>query len=83
MIPWIYVEGYKEKRCSFNSLIPSPVLHEISREWYDIRVRDEKYYKKQVFSGKCEDCGILSANLKMIDGRLLCDDCIDALKYEE
>ena len=60
----------------------SPVLHEISREWYDITMRDETYYKKQVFSGKCEDCGILSPNLKNIDGRLLCDDCIDALKYE-
>lgn len=61
----------------------SPVLHEISREWYDITVRDETYYKKQVFSGKCEDCGTLSANLRNINGRLLCDDCIDALKYEE
>jgi CBS domain-containing protein len=61
----------------------SPVLHEISREWYDITVRDETHYQKQIFSGKCEDCGILSANLKNIDGRLLCDDCIDALKYEQ
>jgi len=60
----------------------SPILHEISREWYDITVRDETHYKKQVFSGKCEDCGILSTNLKNIDGRLLCEDCIDALKYE-
>ena len=60
----------------------SPILHEISREWYDITVRDETFYKKQVFSGKCEDCGTLSTNLKNVDGRLLCDDCADALKYE-
>ena len=60
----------------------SPVLHEISREWYDITVQDESYLKKQIFSGKCEDCGTLSINLKNIDGRLLCEDCIDALKYE-
>jgi CBS domain-containing protein len=60
----------------------SPVLHEISREWYDIRVRDESHYKKQIFSGKCEDCGILSSNLKNVEERLLCEDCIDALKYE-
>lgn len=59
----------------------SPILHEISREWYDIKIKDEAYTKKQIFSGKCEDCGILSANLKDIDGRLLCDDCADALKY--
>jgi len=60
----------------------SPILHEISREWYDITVRDEAHFKKQVFSGKCEDCGALSANLKNVEGRLICDDCIDALKYE-
>ncbi len=62
--------------------IISPILHEISREWYDIKTRDETYYKKQIFSGKCEDCGTLSANLKNIDGRILCEDCIDALEYE-
>ena len=50
----------------------SPILHEISREWHDIKMRDESYYKKQVFSGKCEDCGTLSRNLKNVDGRLLC-----------
>ena len=61
----------------------SPVLHEISREWYDITVRDEVHLKKQIFSGKCEDCGTLSANLKNVNGRLLCDDCIDNLGYEE
>jgi len=62
--------------------IISPVLHEISREWYDIKVSDEAHLKKQIFSGKCEDCGTLSANLKNVDGRLLCEDCIDALRYE-
>ena len=60
----------------------SPILHEISREWYDITVRDETHFKKQIFSGKCEDCGVLSTNLKNCNGRLLCDNCIDALKYE-
>jgi len=60
----------------------SPILHEISREWYDITVRDVSYFEKQIFSGKCEDCGMLSSSLKNIDGRLLCEDCIDALKYE-
>jgi CBS domain-containing protein len=59
----------------------SPVLHEISREWDSIG-RDEAFYKDQVFSGICEDCGTLSSKLKNVDGRLLCEDCIDALKYE-
>ena len=60
----------------------SPMLLELSREWSGIVGKDEAYLRRQVFSGKCEDCGALSTNLKNIDGRLLCDDCIDALKYE-
>ena len=67
-------------KCNISKI--SPILHEISREWYDISKRDELYIRRQVFSGKCEDCGTLSTNLKNIDGRLLCEDCIDALKYE-
>ena len=60
----------------------SPALTEISQEWSSIDSKDEKYLKSQTFSGKCEDCNILSTNLKNIDGRLLCEDCIDGLKYE-
>ena len=60
----------------------SPILHEISREWYDISRKDETYLRKQIFSGICEDCGSLSTNLRNVDDRLLCEDCIDALKYE-
>jgi CBS domain-containing protein len=60
----------------------SPVLHEISKEWHDITGRDESYVKTQVFSGKCEDCGELSPNLKTMDDRLLCEVCIEALKFE-
>lgn len=60
----------------------SPMLLEISREWCNITGRDEAYVKKQIFSGKCEDCGTLSTNLKNVDGRLLCEDCLDALNYE-
>ena len=60
----------------------SPMLMEISREWSGIVGRDEAHMKKQIFSGKCEDCSTLSTNLRNIDGRLLCEDCIDALRYE-
>ena len=60
----------------------SPMLLEINREWCEIKGRDETYLKKQIFAGKCEDCQSLSSNLKNVDGRLLCEDCIDALKYE-
>ncbi len=60
----------------------SPVLKEISEEWSIISTRDETYYKQQTFSGKCEDCNALSTNLRNVEGRLICEDCIDALKYE-
>jgi CBS domain-containing protein len=60
----------------------SPMLLEISREWSGIVGRDEDYFKKQIFSGKCEDCGTFSTNLKNIDDLLLCEDCADALKSE-
>jgi len=60
----------------------SPTLHEISREWYEVSKADESYKSEQIFSGKCEDCSTLSINLRNVDGRLLCEDCIDALKYE-
>jgi len=60
----------------------SPMLLEICREWSDIVGRDDDYFKKQIFSGKCEDCGAFSTNLKNIDDRLLCEDCIDAIKNE-
>lgn len=60
----------------------SPLLNEISREWYNISKKDESHLRSQVFSGKCEDCNILSTNLKNENGRLLCEDCIDSLKYQ-
>jgi len=60
----------------------SPTVTEIVQEWSTIDTKDEEYLRNQTFSGKCEDCNILSTNLKSIDGRLLCEDCIDGLKYE-
>jgi CBS domain-containing protein len=60
----------------------SPLLTEITNEWSNIDTKDEEYLQSQTFSGKCEDCNTLSTNLKSIDGRLLCEDCIDGLKYE-
>jgi len=60
----------------------SPALTEIAHEWSNIEEKDEKYLQTQMFSGKCEDCSTLSTNLKNVDGRLLCEDCVDGLKYE-
>jgi CBS domain-containing protein len=60
----------------------SPALTEIAHEWSNIEIKDEKYLQSQLFSGKCEDCSTLSTNLKNVDGRLLCEDCVDGLKYE-
>ena len=59
----------------------SPVLLEILRDMPGIS--REGYLREDVFySGKCEDRGVLSTRLRFINGRLLCEDCIDALKYE-
>ncbi|OYT57799.1 hypothetical protein B6U70_02005 [Euryarchaeota archaeon ex4484_162] len=60
----------------------SPTLLEISREWSKIE-SNVPYRKSQIFSGKCEDCGALSTNLREVDGRLLCEDCAEAAKYGE
>jgi len=60
----------------------SPTLLEISREWSKIE-SNVPYRKSQIFSGKCEDCGALSTNLREVDGRLLCEDCAEAAKYRE
>lgn len=60
----------------------SPALTEIAHEWSKIEIRDKQYMQSRAFSGKCEDCNTLSTNLKSVDGRLLCEDCIDGLKYE-
>ena len=61
----------------------SPMLLEVAREWASINENEGLSYKqKRIFSGKCEDCGILSTNLKNIEGKLLCEECIELLKYE-
>ncbi|MBU0497959.1 MAG: CBS domain-containing protein [Candidatus Thermoplasmatota archaeon] len=60
----------------------SPMLYEICREWPGMGEGDKSSLVDQIFSGKCEDCSTLSTTLKLIDGRLLCEDCIDALKYQ-
>jgi Mg/Co/Ni transporter MgtE len=60
----------------------SPALMEIAHEWSNIGTKDEEYLQSRTFSGKCEDCNTLSTSLKNVDGRLLCDDCIDGLKDE-
>ena len=60
----------------------SPAITEIVHEWSTIDSKEEEYLQNQTFSVKREDCNILSTSLKSVDGRLLCEDCIDGLKYE-
>lgn len=60
----------------------SPALTEIAHEWSHIQTKDEKYVQSRTFSGKCEDCNMLSTSLKSVDGRLLCEHCMDGLRYE-
>jgi CBS domain-containing protein len=60
----------------------TPALKEIKKEWTTINEGEEESLPGQTFSGKCEDCDALSTSLKIIDGRLLCDDCIAGSKDE-
>jgi hypothetical protein len=60
----------------------SPTLTELDREWTTIEKTDEEDGQSQAFLGKCEDCDGLSTNLKVVDGKLLCEECIAGLKYE-
>jgi CBS domain-containing protein len=60
----------------------SPALSELDREWSTIEEKDEENVQGQTFSGKCEDCDGLSTKLKLVDGKLLCEECIAGLKYE-
>jgi CBS domain-containing protein len=54
----------------------SPMLLEVAREWAQITENEGLSYKtKRIFSGKCEDCGMLSTQLTNIDGRLICESC--------
>ncbi|VUT25222.1 MAG: Inosine-5'-monophosphate dehydrogenase [Candidatus Methanolliviera sp. GoM_oil] len=51
-------------------------LIEINRD-LEMKVPEETS-EKAVFQGKCDICGVLSENLREVDGMLLCEDC-----YEE
>lgn len=59
----------------------SPALLEISREWSNIVEEEkEKHTGERIFSGKCEECGTLSTDLREVNGTLLCGDC--RVEYE-
>jgi CBS domain-containing protein len=60
----------------------TPALKEITHEWATITEDTEESLPGQTLSGKCEDCDVLSTSLKIVDGRLLCDECIAELKNE-
>jgi CBS domain-containing protein len=57
----------------------SPMLLEVAREWALVTENEGRAYKRgKIFSGKCEDCGMLSTRLTNTDGRLLCESCAES-----
>jgi CBS domain-containing protein len=60
----------------------SPAIVELDLEWSTIEEKDKENIPEQSFSGKCEDCGGLSTNLKLVEGKLLCEECNAGLKNE-
>lgn len=59
----------------------SPLLLDIVKEWAEI-TKDRLSYRKEkkYYSGKCEECGMLSDRLIEVNGRLLCESCAESLK---
>ena len=59
----------------------SPLLLDIIEEWAEItKDRLEYRKKKRYYSGKCEECGMLSDRLIEVNGRLLCESCAESLR---
>jgi len=51
-----------------------PEMVEITREWAttgEPRFRDSLY-------GRCEDCGVFTDRLRLVNGRHVCDDCFES-----
>ena len=59
----------------------SPMLIDIMEEWAEITKERISYRKgKKYYTGKCEECGMLSDRLIEVNGRLLCESCAEALR---
>jgi len=44
------------------------------------REHSREIVKKEVYEGFCEECGIWSDSLNIVEGRLLCEDCTEDIK---
>lgn len=42
--------------------------------------RSRSIIKKEFYEGFCEECGIWSDSLSVVEGRLLCEDCMEDFK---
>jgi CBS domain-containing protein len=42
--------------------------------------RSRSIVKKEIYEGFCEECGIWSDSLNVVEGRLLCEDCLEDIK---
>ncbi len=42
--------------------------------------RSRSIIRKEFYEGFCEECGLWSDSLSIIEGRLLCEDCMEDLK---
>ncbi|MEM3712560.1 MAG: CBS domain-containing protein [Thermoproteota archaeon] len=42
--------------------------------------RSRGIVKKEVYEGFCEECGIWSDSLNVVEGRLLCEDCMEDIR---
>lgn len=55
-----------------------PAMYELIEK--TARERSRNIIKKEFYEGFCEECGMWSDSLSIIEGRLLCEDCAADLK---
>ncbi|MBO3800199.1 MAG: CBS domain-containing protein [Candidatus Brockarchaeota archaeon] len=55
-----------------------PAMYELVEATSRERLRG--VVKKEVYEGFCEECGIWSDSLNVVEGRLLCEDCMEDIR---
>jgi len=55
-----------------------PAMYELIEKYSAERSRG--IVKKEVYEGFCEECGIWSDSLNIVEGRLLCEDCMEDIR---
>jgi CBS domain-containing protein len=61
----------------------SPALFEVLEEQATINNQEKPVYFSEPYSGKCEECGMLTDYLILKGERFLCEECASTVEQEE